>query len=389
MAWTSPLERVPLEDLLLRHRGDVRDLRSALGADLAEADWPDFADDVWLLRYVLSFQAGTSSAAAAARQAIHWRQENVPLVEAARRRAPPSEFTEEELLAIELFFAAAYHGTSQLGDPIFISRLSANNLEALMDRVSEEKMERWIGFTNECVWQYCEAATRRRGVFVKQINLQDATATSMVQDRRFLRALGRSSKTNDWLRPQLVGKTYVFNAPSWMKMAHRLAGTVMSQRSMEKVAAHPAHVGAVQRPCAFAERLLGGAEALPTFLGGTSANEEAFPSAPRAASAAVRAGGRRGREPLALAGLPPPPGSGESASEARRQSPAAASPPSAGQERLAAPRNPLSVFGGADATVAVAAPAGPPEVASEECRCCWRVCGRRRRGAARQALLPA
>lgn len=86
-------------------------------------------------------------------------------------------------------------------------------------------------------------------------------------------------------------------------MAHRVAGGFMSRKSLEKVWVHPGRVnaatGAEKGLCPFARELLGGAEALPSFLGG-SANAEAFPAGPRARRAVPR------RSLPILAGLPSP-----------------------------------------------------------------------------------
>lgn len=445
MAWVSPLDRVPLQDLRFRHRHDIAELRTSLEVDLDEAGHPEFADDVWLLRYVLSYKDDAAGATSAARQAIKWRQENASLVETARQRRPPPEFTEEELQAIELFFTAAYLGTTLHGDPLFVSRLGSCNLTALMDKVSEEKLELWLSFTNECVWQYCEAATRDRGIFVKQINIQDAANVSMAREQRFLNVLGRSSKTNEWLRPQLIGKTYIFNVPLWAKLAHKVARNFMSRRSIEKVWIHPTRVGtavaaaspkgkdaaadeagAEQLPCCpFAQQLLGGAEALPTFMGGLRNTDEVLPAKPRTAdampaaasegfeslpSSIVVAGGtgggtsssstsfsscssrlfRRFAEPVLLAGLPRPPSRSlvpevteEAASLAERASTANGS-----HEGLAAGKQePLSVDEPSDA-IAEPLPAVSPGDSTSGwgagCRRFWLCvcCRRKRRGEA-------
>ena len=60
---------------------------------------------------------------------------------------------------------------------------------------------------------------------------------------------------NDWLRPQLFGKTYIVNPPRWLSMASRLAGGIMSKKSLEKVAIHKAKVNEGQE-CGAEESLL-------------------------------------------------------------------------------------------------------------------------------------
>ncbi|CAJ1393162.1 unnamed protein product [Effrenium voratum] len=298
MAW--PLERETLGDLLFRHRHAVAALRASLHDELEAQP----ADEVWLLRYVLSFQDEPQTAAAsAAKAALAWRKEHAGLVAAAAARQAPSDFSDEELSAIYQCFVAGYFCCTQFGDPVFLSRLSAYNLKRLMEKVSEPKLELWFNFTNECAWQYCEAETRARQYFVKQINIQDSEAVRMAQNRPFLRALGNSSKVNDWLRPQLFGKTYVFNPPVWLSMAHRVAGGIMSRKSLAKIWVHPGSVNAKTGEenglCPFAQQLFGDASVLPTFLGGRC-SAEAFPSAPRSESSSSPP-----RQPPLLAGLPP------------------------------------------------------------------------------------
>eukprot|EP00913_Durusdinium_trenchii_P022790 g21394.t1 len=184
-------------------------------------------------------------------------------------------------------------------DPVFISRLCAYNVNRLMEIVSEAKLELWFNFVNECAWQYCEAESHRRRYFVMQINIQDVHGVKMMQNRAFLRALGNSSKVNDWLRPQLFGKTYVVNPPRWLSMASRLAGGLMSKKSLEKVWVHPSKVSEGRRLCPFAQQLFEDASVLPKFLGGSRDADEAFPSEPRSAA-------RHAGELPILAGLPRP-----------------------------------------------------------------------------------
>lgn len=74
--------------------------------------------------------------------------------------------------------------------------------------------------------------------FVKQISLQDLAGASMMPDRRFFGIMGRVSKTNEWLRPQLLGRVVIFNAPSWAKLAFRIASNFISQKTLSKVWIH-------------------------------------------------------------------------------------------------------------------------------------------------------
>uniref|UniRef100_A0A7S1A7Z5 CRAL-TRIO domain-containing protein n=1 Tax=Noctiluca scintillans TaxID=2966 RepID=A0A7S1A7Z5_NOCSC len=159
----------------------------------------------------------------------------------------------------------------------------------MMDHISEEKMVLWLNFLNECSWQYCEKETRRRGFFVKQVNIPDVRGVtmSMSTERRFFNALGRSSAVNEWLRPQLIGKTIVLNPPRLVKLMFNLASAFMSKKSIEKVLIHKHKVARPSRDssqlclCPFAELFFGGVDtnSLPSFIGGTGCSEN-FPERP-------------------------------------------------------------------------------------------------------------
>lgn len=305
MAWVSAFDRVPLADLKQRHAHQIAELRADLEGCLAAAGSPQYADDVWLLRYLLSYKEKVPEAAGAARQAVAWREENAALCDSARSRIPPPGLSQRALEAIAAFYTGGYRGASVFGDPIFVIRAGCLNMPMLMDHVSEDELFLWIVFMNECVWQYCEALTLRRGYFVKQITLVDLAGAQMKRDGRFFRAYGRSSKQNEWLRPQLIGKTIGFNPPPWVKLVWQIAATFMSKRSVDKVAIHRTRIGD-QAPkgstgelCPFATRLLGGAGSLPAFVGG-HAKEDHFPKTMRQEVPP----GQQPADVVILAGLP-------------------------------------------------------------------------------------
>jgi len=269
-AWATALDRTPVRELLQAHQEALGRLRAELSSELQVVG--SWVDDVWLLRYVLSFDGRVDAAAEAARKALEWRRNNVELIAAARSSSAPPGLSQDELRAIDAFLVSGFHGTTAFGDPIFMIRAGASNVRALMDIMSEDSVTLWMSFMSECAWQRCEAETRSRGYFVKQITLQDLAGTAFIRDSRFFRVLGQSSRMNEWLRPQLLGRMIMFNAPSWMTMAFRISSAFMSQKTLSKVWVHRARTGgdtgAACDLCPYAIQLLGGRESLPTFLGG-------------------------------------------------------------------------------------------------------------------------
>ena len=266
MAWINATHRVDLASLLSQKGGQIESLRSQLGPEVVtEAE----LDDVWLLRYVLSFESRPAEAADAARRAIAWRNEHRELVEAAKMRSLPPGLSMGDVQVLQTMLVSGFHFTTKFSDPIFIIRAGQSNQSPMLDMLGEEKVEVWLTYLSECAWQFCDAATRKRGYFVKQITLQDFAAAAMSQDRRFFRVLGKTSKMNEWLRPQFLGRAIFFNTPTWMSLAFAIASKIMSQKMLSKIWVHRQAVKADDEPhlCPYAQQLLN-AEHLPSFLGG-------------------------------------------------------------------------------------------------------------------------
>ena len=100
----------PLADLLSAHAPAIAALRADLGESL-----PACYDDIWLLRYALSFP--TPERAAALRKGIAWREKNAALLaDAAAGRPPPGD------AVISASQVAAFHGATKRGDPLFVVR---------------------------------------------------------------------------------------------------------------------------------------------------------------------------------------------------------------------------------------------------------------------------
>lgn len=262
MAWVTPFQRTPVDQLLRENEGTLQEIRSLLSVGTL----PKYADDVWLLRYALSFKGKVKPAANAALKALTWRTEpyGAAVTAAARARKRPPGFSDEELRTIDAYLISAFHHSSSFEDPVLIIRAGLSNTQALMNTISVEKMVSWYNYFNEIAFQYCEAQTRRLGYFVKVITLQDLNGIGFVQEQRFFKAMGTSSKMNEWLFPQLIGKTILLNSPCWFNLAFAAASKVMSPKSMEKVCNH-------QEPLisdSETSRLVGTRETLPTFLGG-------------------------------------------------------------------------------------------------------------------------
>lgn len=279
MEWVPPFHRARLSELLQRHQDEVKELAYALRDEITAAQDIGFVDDVWLLRYVLGFeQTSWKVRAKAAKKAIKWRKENLDMIEAAKFRDPSRIFSIQDLLTLDAFFIGRVHCVSQFGDPLYVSRAASVNVDVLLDSLGQDKLELWLSFTNECHWQYCEAATRERGFFVKQINISDFNNLTVAKVKPVANILGKSSKINDWLRPLMVGKTILFNMPGWLRMASKVVYAVMSKKAVERI-----HIYDDHKELILLVKALVGIQwqGLPTFLGGSCDCRDSFPAETR------------------------------------------------------------------------------------------------------------
>lgn len=135
-AATAPL---PLDPLLLKHKADIADLRAALGTEL-----PAYWDDIWLLRFCLSFSE-TAERLSAIRTCISYRERNAAmLADAAAGRPAPHE---DE---IRPYMVQGFHGASIHGEPLYIVRAGVSNPLLLVSKVLAADVLEWLMYYKEC-----------------------------------------------------------------------------------------------------------------------------------------------------------------------------------------------------------------------------------------------
>mmetsp|Transcript_21866 Transcript_21866/g.51054 ORF Transcript_21866/g.51054 Transcript_21866/m.51054 type:complete len:364 (+) Transcript_21866:112-1203(+) len=270
--------REPLASVLDRHMLTIVGLKKDLAREFQKL--PGYIDDVFLLRYALSFQAEPERLWPSLRQAVQWRMENETLMSAAHARVGPAGLTEQEIRACECFYPARFIGVTVLGDPLVLCRAASCDQCALMDSVSEEALLQWVSYLAEVVWAFCDAESRRRGHLVKQYTLLDATNVTPAYDQRFVKVLGRLSKQSEWLRPQLVERTIILNPPMWARWAFSIAELFLSKKTLSKVVLHATPVGADEGGAEFGKHMVSDLAVWPDFLGGEARYDELLPDGP-------------------------------------------------------------------------------------------------------------
>jgi len=253
-----------LDALLAARAADISRLRY----DVAPTELPPQWDDVWLLRYVLSFP-GTENAVKRVelvRQCVAWRAENAGmLADAAAGRPAP------HAAAIEPFMVSGFHQPSLLGEPLFIVRAGLSNPGAVLDNVPAEGLLSWLMYSKEQAFLMCDAETRKRRTIVKAINIVDMAHTQLaMMDRRFFAVLGQSSKLSEAMYPQALARAVNIHPPAFFYAMFSIFKVFMTKKALEKSGVCPGASAA--RPtaasCPFASRRFDVAS-LPSFLGGS------------------------------------------------------------------------------------------------------------------------
>ena len=201
--------RADVDKLLAQHKDAVAELKAAVADCLPTAGAEtvaNFYDDIFLLRYVLSWEkkGGLAKSSKAVRETVAWRTEHAAvLAETAATKRPPHKDLAER------FQTAGYVGELGGVEPLFCVRTGYCNIKGMMNSLSLEQIADMGTFDKEIAFQMCDKKTRETRKLVKMITIIDLAQFSLFggNDSRFHKALGESSKRAAVVYPQLLGKT--------------------------------------------------------------------------------------------------------------------------------------------------------------------------------------
>lgn len=252
-----------LSDLLSTHAAAIAELRAAVSPPPVAGGVP--IDDLFLLRYVLSFTEGLKARADALRKCIEWRASHEELLAdaAAGRPAPFAN-------VLEPFMCAAPHGSAHDGSHLFVVRAGLSNAAATMGAVSFDQLLSSMMYWKEVSFLHCDRETRKRNRLVKQIVVVDLQHSSMRNsDSRYFKVIAESGKMSETMYPQLLGKSVLMHPPSFLAAMMTVFRPLMSKKQLEKQSLCPGSSAASPSAaaCPFASKMfdLG---TLPTFIGG-------------------------------------------------------------------------------------------------------------------------
>lgn len=246
-----------IDALLAAHAPAIASLRAALSTEL-----PPHWDEIYLLRYCLSF--AEHERAATVRKALAWRASHAALLEGARAGAAPPHHEK-----IAPFQVADFHGATKHGDSLFVVRGGLSDIPGLLAAgVSSDMFVEWNMHYREVGFLAADRETRARRLLVKSISLIDMRHLPFSFNTRFASAIGECSKLSEFLYPQLLKRTVLFNPPSFFNVVFAIIKPFMSAKSLEKTTLCPGLLsGPSAAACPFVAALFDAAS-LPTFLGG-------------------------------------------------------------------------------------------------------------------------
>ena len=256
-----------LDKLLLDNSVAINSLRKALGETITTL--PIFIDDIWLLRYVLSFDK-IDERIDAANKCIKWRNENAEMLAdaAAGRPAPHHDIVKPYLIS-------GFHPSTKAlhGEPLFIVRSGISNPIAVMNLLTTEQVISNLMYSREVAFIQCDTESRKQRRLVKMITLIHMEHATSAIDRRFFNCLGASGRISEYVYPQQLLKSVMFRPPSFFYSLFALFRPLLTKKMLEKQAMCPGKAAEGIEACPFAKKHFD-VKSLPTILGGECMCEE-------------------------------------------------------------------------------------------------------------------
>ena len=274
----------PLDPLLEEHATAIQTLLDDTATALADARAKCPAlefDDIFLLRYLLSNDADVAKAGEQLRKGLAWRVEHAAVVAAvARGDAPPLHATIAPYCVADFAF-----GTRE-DAPVYVVRTGLGDPRRLMDACTPEQVLAWLMYQKERAFQRCDALTRGSRRLVKMVNVVDFAHLRWSlwggsNDPRFFKVMGASSKTAEYVYPQLLNKSVMINLPRFFSVIYAFVKPFIPARTRKKINICPGRPAALQQlaegapvpstsdisRCPFVKAWARAAD-VPAFLGG-------------------------------------------------------------------------------------------------------------------------
>lgn len=262
---------VPLSDLILVYRESIDMLRNSLKNEIeahkrVEKADPNFGDDIFLLRYILSHhKKGLEKCKQFVIKTMEWRKKYADVLLPLRRDLADVNCDDK----IRPYMPGGLHYNTLDGHPLFLVRNGIANPHLVMKTgITSEQLSEWMVLTKECSHAYCDAQSRLLNRLIKIVSIQDFKYSSMKAfNRGFMAGVTSSSHVSESVYPQLLKKSVIVNMPYLLKKVTALTLKLLPHGLQEKIAlcqeTDPARIAAF-----VSKEFNIPLHELPTFLGG-------------------------------------------------------------------------------------------------------------------------
>lgn len=258
-------DSAPLAELFTAFASDIAALRAKLGDALPASQPGDDWDDLWLLRYCLSFKT-LADRAAAVQKCLAYRAKHKTMLELCRRGEFLPNHDDFERLCV-----SGYHSTGASdGGALYVVRTGLSAPGSVMQKYGKEAVLVWLMYLKEQAFLICDAATRKAGKLVKMHSLVDFAGSQLHKvDFTYMRTIGDSSRISEYAYPKLLHHTVLLRPPGWFSAVFSLVKRLLPAKSVSKIRVCPGPSARLPSAssCPFAGRYFAN-DALPSFLGG-------------------------------------------------------------------------------------------------------------------------
>lgn len=264
-----------ISELLSHHRTELDALRERV-KDAIPASGDDGTgfryDDIFLLRYVLSF--GTADAAEPmVRETIEYRASEAH--QAISRAVADGTWRDDPRLQMMTRFQcfSVLEGAQSNGGPLLTIRAGMSDIHAVNRHVTYEEHVAVFMLIREHGYRQCDLIARRDGRLTKMLMLMDLTGASMsdILDRGHSGIQQEVSKISAVIYPQMISTINLVNTPGWMNIVFRFFTKIMPARLTSKVRMYP-NADAMWKSEEAGRRL--NRARIPKYLGGTMPDDE-------------------------------------------------------------------------------------------------------------------
>ncbi len=203
-------------------------------------------DDIWILRYLLSHQKNVQNASKAALATMRFREEHKLNDQCLDVSSMIPNFNQSREHIHSSFYGIRDNMKSR--DAIYTSQPDLNrgvltiftlknlDLKKMDEDMSDDDMRYMSLMNKEAVYRILDAVTRKTGRLTRQMKILDLDGfTLKMVSMSYLKRDGRASKSVEDYYPQLLGTTYVVNAPSWIGQVWNTIRPLFPKRFVDKV----------------------------------------------------------------------------------------------------------------------------------------------------------